>query len=475
MAIAEIQDSKLAPSHVISSPKLALYVANTISVEENEVSSKPSSKGLMTKQAPSLVSSTPDPKADPKDVPTRYLDELAKYMTLILQELVKLSADQSKINTAQTKLSSSLIKMGEISAKKAADDLQKYIDALDAASHQSWLSKLLGGIAGALCCLLGAITGDPLLMMAGMFTLTMTFSGGSEAFNNAIANLSPALKGIILAGMCIGVAVCLCAAASCMSAMFPEVAEAGTGAAVDAGADAAADASAEEALPQAIDAAPEAAEAPAGAGGQAANKSTSFASKLKADLIKNVPGMTLQQMPQFNFSVELVTGVIELLKKMGAHVSDDDEKEASEITGAIIAFCGAMKGMSMQSGISMGNLSRGIGKGISGFFGAGKVSGEAVADGLKLGLKYSTFALNVPAGAFGIMAGNKMRDAAGITRDMGQAQSLFTIYSALNDLVSTATQNSLTSFKGVTQIFAEINNRWSDFVEPYSYGAEVMG
>lgn len=461
MAVAEIY--KVAPNLAISSPQLALVVNNRVAVDEKGDPLKTNSKGLMTKQSPVLTPSDVPPKLDPKD--SSFLNELVKYMTLILQALVQLSQDQSKINQAQTNLSGSLVDLGKIMAQKAADDLKKVVEAEAAASHQSWLSKVLGGIAGGLCCVIGLLTCDPALVLAGVFTLAMTYSGGSEAFNNSISGLCPALKGLALAGMCIGAGVCLAGASSCMTAALSETAVTATEEAAPTIAETVAS-SAEDEIPAAAELSAEAEEAApvANNASSAAKNASTTVKNTSTFTVRNTLAMSLQQMSTFNFSTELARGIVDGLRKAGAHISQDAEELGIQIAGAIVAAVAGGAGMAMSTG-SIANLSAKL---------AEKV-GEGFVWVSRIVLELSRAGFSITSAAYGIKAGVTTLHQADIIDDMGQAQSLSSIYTSLTDSVNTSTQHSIDSFKDVSQTFAAIGNRWIQFVSPYSYAAEIMG
>jgi len=419
---------------VARSPQVVLHLEKGETIQKEEARS---TGRLLSTEAPRLVPA----KGGDKD----YLNQLLELMTELLYALIQINTDQSELSKAQNDVSNGIVKLEQEQQKKAEKDYHKVVKAVEKAKHQSFLGKLLGGIAGGLMIVLGAITGNPAFVLMGAFTMAMSTSPAQDKLNEAIAKFSPGVRAAILLGIAAGAAITISAGAGTITAMLTETASetAGEAAAVEAGS--------------------AAADAGAGSGASATNQ-PSFASRvLEAGFTggKVTGGNFLsnftQAMLSFNPMIPALEGILK-----DAGVSKNKREMIAEITGMIIAVGAALAGGFSSDASLLNKPLTETGKKL-----VSKIPNYAVkfVQGMEIGTRLAS-------GYFQLQTGFAMKDQAHLVKEMGKTKGAMTVYETLLTLLQKEVTGSQESYKQAAQA---LNLDFSGYVEPFAHIAEIQG
>lgn len=395
-----------------------------------------------------LASVTPpstEPSAD-SNVPG--VNKLIAYFMAIMLIQVSLSADQSKLNGEVNSMTSSLVTVCQGLAKKAADDLAKYLAAVEAEKHQSWFEKLFSTIAAVCMFVVGAVTGQPALCMMGALMLIMQVSGGQDALNNALSSLP-------------GWGKILCEFAI---AVVEAVVTGGITGAMEGGAAA----TSEEAGASAVE------EAGGSAGGQAiemtdfsvqaSSETVEESSSILSKISKYLTGGTFKG---GNFisqlSKTLVMGSFwqdtfyQLAKGCGA-----SEKDA-EIVGTVV---GMVVGLATAFGTSYLESSGNPAFSLKDFM--TKQVGNDGFNAIKSTLKGATFAMNVSSGAYAIKQAKTIDEESDIQKDQATTYKSLAIYQGVIDVLNTVFTELSKGFATVQSEMGDIMQSGNKFLTPYN-------
>ena len=448
-----------------------LYSTNPSALSEVVENSAPAStRGkLLTKQAPTLVPASSSPSGDtgaPKKM------SLQDYMNEILAAMVMLQSYAAQLDTAQNNTADSFVQLSIAQANKAKDDYQKYEKAVEAAKHRSWWQKLCGYIVGAVLSIVGAITCNPGLIIAGTLSIVMTATGASDKISQFLQNHIHLLGVRILAEIGIGVAmaVCLCGLSAAM--------EAGFELALPEAAGAAAESSAEDSGVEMSNLGANG----AGENGAAGTAETSNSTNSSQDFLTNVKSkMTkwtflasfAQSTLVVNPFIDLSAAFIEMINAIAKRkvISDSAKEEASEIAGTILAVAAAFGSVLISSSASESQ---------------GLIDVLAEAKGPLAAERFKSFILyplqygvrpgfGIAGGVMGVKAGQAQFTQASVLDDLGVTQGAQSILQSMIDMAGAMINQTQDGFKGVADAYSMINNRWENYVAPYITSAEIMG
>lgn len=366
-----------------------------------------------------------------------YLEYYMQQAAEILIHLTQLTAQNT--NT-QSQIADQIINMTQAQAEEAAENAKKIAEAIEAQKNQSSFSKLFGEIFGAILILVGALTGDPILCMTGVLLLTMSASGAQEKLEEKIADLDPALQGLIHLGLAIGTALVTAGIAGGVQAVVAKVsAEAVAKAGVEAGAKAGAEAGGNAA---------------ANAGANAGTKGAlSFA-------VSELPNAVGQSMMIFNPFIGWTEAVLE---KCG--VDKEKAKFIAQIIGAIMALLAAGAGSAGSTKLAE---SMGTSTGRAGLLSGLKAKvGEQELYISTRAVQFAGSAAGSASSAFSIMAGTTGLKTAELVKERGLIASLQVILQTILSTVQNLVDQNQSSAQTNNGVFRGMNDNWMNYLSQY--------
>ena len=440
------------------------------------------SQGLVSTQAPTLTSGSSSTTQG------GYLSQLVQYMQIIVLAAAQLVKNNSQVSQFQSQVGGSAISLMKNQEQQAVTNNNKLQAALEKQRHESFWERIGSAIAGALLCIIGAVTGNFELCVVSGFMLAMTFSGGSQALSNALSSLPLGAKIAAEVGIALGAAVCLAGGSALLGAQFAAEAapavvaeEAAVQGGVQANAvgEAAANAAEENAAEAVEPAAEPAGGAPAADAAPNANPNAepqAEAAKVKnSTYAKQLAGITLQTTLAVNPFTDISAAFIKLLRDMGATISTESATLASEISGMVMAIV---------AGIAGGALSSSAASEITAVDGANGVASLATRIEAKLGsavysqvktLMNGSFlafqglssALNIGQGVAGIAEANA-------TKEFGQNQAVMEQMTNVTNMVNTQAATNDGAESQVNNAYQAIMQLFQSYIQQYSASANTL-
>jgi hypothetical protein len=353
-----------------------------------------------------------------------FLGALDQYMLVIMIASVLLASDNAKVAQLQTETGNQAVQESINQANQARDQYHRLQVEESRARHRSFWQKLGSEIAGAVLCVVGLLTGNVELSLMGGLMLAMTASDAQEKMDHALSS-KLGLKIVEELGIVIGSAVVMC----------------GLTAALEAGANAAFGAAEE-----------------AAAGG--ASRSLGAGTRLAL--------MSGQMTMVVNPFIDLVSGIEELLRMAGAHISANAQQLSAEITGVILA---AIVGFTC-AGISVAKVGDGIGQRlVQGFKNALTERGYQFA---KYGMMILGAGFRAEAAIFGVLQGTALLKQSSILRAVANTQQQQTLAANTLAMVNDLVQQSRTAQDLVNETYEEMNQRFGAYVDAFATAARLI-
>lgn len=397
------------------------YKTNPSTLSEVAQSTPPSyqnKKGiLLTAQSPMIASS--QPSGAPSDDPSAQKMSLEDYMNEILSAMVVLQGYMTQLDTAQNNTADSFIQLSIAQANQAVQNYKNYQAAVEAASHRTWWQKLCGYVVGAVMSLVGVITLQPELAIAGALTIAMTATGASDKISSYLEDHISCAGLRCLAEIGIGFAIAICIGG--VSAGFETVGES----AFSKG---------------------------------AADESEGFLSKFSN---KMTFGRVLSS---FGQSLMVVNPFIDFVKMCGG--SDKTAEILGAVLGALATLGSGFAGASLSKG---GSLIESLGSN-------GWTKSSYVLQKFTQFLKFvARPGFSIAGGVFSYEAGRAYLDQSDALDDLGVTTASQSLFQAGTNMANSMINQTQEGFKELADTYAMINSRWENYVAPYVTAAEIMG
>lgn len=458
------------------SPSLGptLYTANTaalsqVAIETPAVPQKNKRGALMTTQAPKLITGSAASIAATNNTTEKM--SLQDYMNEVLAAMVALQGYMCQLDTAQSKIADGMIQLSIAQSNQANEDYAKYEKAVEAAKHETLWQKICGYVVGAVMSVVGIITCNPELLIAGVLTIAMTATGANDKISQFLQDHISSSGLRCLAEIGIGVAM-----AVCISGV-----SAGMEAGVEIALPKAVAQAAENDAVEMVDLGANAAEADGAANiaqNPAADESAGFMSKFK-DKITFGRGVSsyFQSTMIVNPFTDGVGAVIDMInairKKEGkSTIGDDLKQEISEIAGMVLAVVAAFgSAYASSSRLSEGkNLVDVLAEK------RGPLAAERFTNLFLFPLKYlARPGFSIAGGVMGIKAGQSQLVQSDVMSDLANVKATQMVLQGTTTMANAMIAQTQSNFKQVADTFSMINSRWEDFVAPYVTAAEIMG
>jgi hypothetical protein len=432
-------------------------VASEILAETGNESSLPSSaskkgsKSFLTQHSPKLNSTPPKkevtaPRAvDPND-PFAGLDlqdgkNAEAFMALILLASILTAQNQGKVSKSNTDLSSTFIQLSQNLLNKAQDDLKKYLDAVEAAKHSSWLSDFFSYFVAAITIVIGVIFEQPELAVAGALMIMMKASGGQDALDTELAKLPLGLKIFCEVLIAAAQAAACFGAGAGIESMAAKFATKGTEAgAADAAASGGAAGSAAGA-----DAAADVADV--------SSSTINQATRTSSQLIKKGLQMLSQQLMNGQFWSDLMRVFMRVGDVLGAKTGSDKEDEAASIGGAVL-------GAVTTFGTGFLNTGKSVALGLSERL--SQTMGDFQFAVLKGVVQMARSAMAITTAAYTIVTGMTELKKADIIEDQANNNAMLVIFDFMEDLIGNMMNSNMQSDKNTNQADNDIAGRMED-------------
>jgi hypothetical protein len=427
MSAAEVL---LYPNYSLQSPDVAASVSQAASVAIGQT--VPTSRGgMMTTQAPTITPSTPTISGG------GFLGTLEKYMQLIMLAMIQLVADDAQVSQTQYQTSSDLVQLSVNQTNIADQALDKLQKSIAKQKHESFWQKLGSDIAGGCLCLAGILTGQPELVLMGAMMIVMMNTGLSNKLNGLFTtiadktHLDKALGGLaskILVEVLIIVAVSLILG--------------GAGALFDSAAN---------------------------SGEEAADGAETQTSKVS---LRSVAGTSLQVGAFTNVYTDVMMGMEEILKAM--HVIKHTSQEFAQYAGMALTIAATILGTGLSVSADAGALGKTMSQKFVDMF-ENPLTGERCFIRLKTGVQITRAAASGFSAVWNVQAGLTEVARTAIIKEMGYSQATQTILSNALGMVNEQTSQNQTAEGQVNDAFADINSRWTSYVNQYATAARVIG
>lgn len=437
----------------LTSPSVILQITKTAHEDPRKRDDVPSEASTAKRAGVQLTSQAPRLKSGDKS----YEQQLIAYMTSVLEMTVQAAMNQTKISEDQTDMSQGSVTASKAAAQNAIQQLQAAQAAAAEAQKKSWWQQLLGQIAAGLMIIIGVLTSNPELAIMGALMLVDSATGLSSKLNDYLESHCGGPVGALFAKIAVAVAMAVVVGgfSGLLRAGVQELAGTATAAAEDAASGAASAAS------KADSAAADAADGAA--------QPKSFGDKVLEYGFKNGKGpggygQLISTTAQMTMFANPFTDIIQL-SVQSSNLSDADKKLVAEVVGTAMAMIVALVTGKFYAGTE-GMPSIGS-KLIS-------VLGHQGVGAFTFGLKMAAAGTQIGSGACGIEAGEALEKQANAIGALANAEGLEQLCKNLSVQISKMIAQSQANGKSLNDMYAMMNDRWSNFIAPYQMVTQVM-
>ncbi len=445
MAAETIQFSSFTVRSPDVAEQLSQTSSNIINIDEGAAPTR-SSKGMMTTQAPTLVSTT---------ATGGYNDELNEIMTAVMLALVELAKNSGEVDKVQTEAGNSAVKITKQLAEQAKQAALKMQRKIREERHRSGIMKIVSCVVGAVIFVIGALTADPALMMMGIFTTTMSATGGQQALDKHLSS-NLGLKILEEVGIAVGFAI----AFGGLGYAASSVATAGAGAAATAAADASTEAAADVSSSVATEATEESTQSTAEQSSQNAKTPTGPVGRAAGSLLM---GTTMAGSLWSNIVLAIEEGWNKVDHKK--QISKERMELSSAIAGIALTLAAGFGGGLLQSGTQFNGISSAFAKGM----------GEGVYSATRISLELGMMALYIYQGTLNIEQGQTQLAMAGISKLQGNNQANQSLVSNVLTRIEQQINQNQAAQQQINSTYTDINSRWGAYVDQYATAARLIG